>query len=166
MSPGGRLTLAHDEFESEHLDAADDALDRMERLIDDIQWLVREGQVIGSTASVDVADAVESAWTTVETERGDAELVVPDQSGLETIEADYDRLCQLLENLFRNAMEHSGESVTVRVGSLDDGFYIEDNGPGIPDDPREDVFKVGYSTSPDGTGFGLSIVKEIADAHG
>ena len=162
----GRLTLAHDEFESEHLDAADDALDRMERLIDDMLWLVREGQVIGSTASVDVADAVESAWTMVETERGDAELVVPDQSGLETIEADYDRLCQLLENLFRNAIEHSDENVTVHVGGLDDGFYIEDNGPGIPDDAREEVFEVGYSTSPDGTGFGLSIVKEIADAHG
>ena len=91
---------------------------------------------------------------------------MPDQSELEPVEADYDRLCQLLENLFRNAIEHGGEDVTVRVGVLDDGFYIEDDGPGISEDVQEEVFDVGYSTSPDGTGFGLSIVKEITEAHG
>jgi len=162
----GRLTLANEEFESEDLDAADTALDRMDRLIEDMLWLVREGQVIGSTAPVDLNDAVESAWTMVEGTSDHEELVVPESSGLETIQADYDRLCQLLENLFRNAIEHSDGDVTVRVGNLDGGFYIEDDGPGIPEDAREEVFEVGNSTSPDGTGFGLSIVKDIAEAHG
>ena len=94
------------------------------------------------------------------------DVVIRELSGLETIQADYDRLCQLLENLFRNAIDHCGEDVTVRVGCLDDGFYIEDDGPGIPADAREEVFEVGHSTSPDGTGFGLSIVKDIAESHG
>jgi len=162
----GQLTLAHDEFESERLDAAENALDRIERLIDDMLWLVREGQVIGSTAPVDLNGAIESAWMMVKTDSDRDEIVVPDQSELEPVEADYDRLCQLLENLFRNAIEHGGEDVTVRVGVLDDGFYIEDDGPGISEDVQEEVFDVGYSTSPDGTGFGLSIVKEITEAHG
>ena len=162
----GRLTLAHEEFESENLDVADSALDRMERIIEDMLWLLREGQVIGSTASVDLNEAVESAWTMIEDESTDAEFRIPKQPGLQTIEADYDRLCQLLENLFRNAIEHGGEDVTVRVGDLDSGFYIEDDGPGIPEDAREEVFEVGYSTSPDGTGFGLSIIKDVAEAHG
>jgi signal transduction histidine kinase len=70
-----------------------------------------------------------------------------------------------LENLFRNAIEHGGEDVTIRVGGLSDGFYVEDDGPGVPEDARDEVFEVGYSTSPDGTGFGLNIVKEIAEAH-
>nr|WP_079991684.1 ATP-binding protein [Halobaculum gomorrense] len=52
------------------------------------------------------------------------------------------------------------------VGVLDDGFYIEDDGPGIPENKREDVFDAGYSTAEDGAGFGLSIVKHVAEAHG
>ncbi|PSQ22659.1 hypothetical protein BRD06_09920 [Halobacteriales archaeon QS_9_67_15] len=59
-------------------------------------------------------------------------------------------------------------SVTVRVGTLDDesGFYLADDGPGIPDARRDAVFESGFSTSEDGTGFGLSIVEQVADAHG
>lgn len=72
----------------------------------------------------------------------------------------------LEENLMQNAVEHGGEDVTVTVGDLDDGFYIEDNRSGIPNDKRNIVFDVGYSTMTDGTGFGLSIVKQVADAHG
>jgi len=56
--------------------------------------------------------------------------------------------------------------VGVTVGDLPDGFYIEDEGPGILADERDDVFDAGYSTTNEGTGFGLSIVKQIADAHG
>jgi signal transduction histidine kinase len=83
-----------------------------------------------------------------------------------TIRADRSRLQQLLENLYRNAIEHGGKDVTVTAGTLPDGFYIEDDGPGIPPDKRDKVFDAGYSTTENGTGFGLSIVKEITDAHG
>jgi signal transduction histidine kinase len=54
----------------------------------------------------------------------------------------------------------------VTVGDLDGGFYVEDDGPGVPEDDRESVFTAGYSTADDGTGFGLSIVKQVTDAHG
>jgi signal transduction histidine kinase len=56
--------------------------------------------------------------------------------------------------------------VTVRVLGLDDGFAIEDDGTGIPEDERESVFGSTYSTADDGTGFGLAIVDRIAEAHG
>ena len=49
---------------------------------------------------------------------------------------------------------------------MNEGFYVADTGPGIPPSDREDVFEAGYSTSEDGTGFGLRIVGQIADAHG
>jgi PAS domain S-box-containing protein len=59
-------------------------------------------------------------------------------------------------------------SLTVRVGRLTDGedrgFFIADDGVGIPEDERDAVFEYGYSGD-DGTGFGLAIVKAIADAH-
>jgi signal transduction histidine kinase len=43
---------------------------------------------------------------------------------------------------------------------------VADDGPGIPESDRLGVFESGYSTAPDGTGFGLTIVEEIAEAHG
>ena len=76
------------------------------------------------------------------------------------------RLEQLLENLFRNAVDHAGEDVTVTVGDLDDEFYVADDGPGISDDERDRVFEDGYSTVEEGAGLGLAIVAGIAEAHG
>jgi signal transduction histidine kinase len=63
-------------------------------------------------------------------------------------------------------VEHGGEAVTVTVGALDDGFYVADDGPGIPETERDSIFEAGYSTADDGTGFGLRIVEQVADAHG
>ncbi len=56
--------------------------------------------------------------------------------------------------------------VIVRVGPLDHGFYVEDDGPGIPVDIKDDVFDHGFTTAEDGSGYGLSIVRTIAGAHG
>ncbi|KAB1196382.1 MULTISPECIES: HAMP domain-containing sensor histidine kinase [Haloferax] len=64
------------------------------------------------------------------------------------------------------AVEHSTSGVHVRVGPLDDGFFVEDDGPGIPPEEQERVFESGYTTDPDGTGLGLAIVSGVADAHG
>ena len=52
-----------------------------------------------------------------------------------------------------------------QVGETDAGFYVEDDGPGIPADEREAIFDAGYSTRADGTGFGLSIVQRVVEAH-
>jgi len=58
--------------------------------------------------------------------------------------------------------------VTVRVDTLADeaGFYVADDGPGIPPDDRERIFDHGYSTAAEGTGFGLAIVQQVVRAHG
>ena len=82
------------------------------------------------------------------------------------VTADKPRLRQLLENLFRNAIEHAGSEVEVTVGALEDGFYVADDGPGISEDEHDQVFETGFTTSDGGTGFGLAIVEEIATAHG
>jgi signal transduction histidine kinase len=212
----GRLGHVEAGETAEHLDAAVDALDRMEELVDDLLDLAREGQRVEATASVDVADIARSAWRNVEAPASDLRVDVST-----AVTADDGRLTQLFENLFRNSVEHgstgnraqpgdavehgstssrtpsddavehgatghrtaSGDSaahgqpsgatnghadsgVTVTVGDLPDGFYVADDGPGIPESERSDVFEAGYSTADDGTGFGLDIVREIVEAHG
>ena len=163
----GRLDLAQAECESEHLDTIGTALDRMNAIIEDVLRLSREGRDIGSMDSVAVQEIVTDVWNIVADGERAADLRVADE-GLSTltIEADADRLRQLLENLLRNAVDHGGDDVTVTVGSMTGGFYVEDDGPGIPEDNRDDVFTAGYSTNQAGTGFGLSIVKRVAEAHG
>ncbi|SDY83914.1 PAS domain S-box protein [Halopenitus persicus] len=158
----GHLELAREECESSpHLEAVERAHDRMESLIEDLLALAREGASVAETDAVDLPALVEACWETVET--ADATLVVDDER---TVVADETRLRQLFENLIRNAVEHGGPDVTVTVGGLEDGFSVEDDGPGIPDDVAEAVFEAGYSTNAEGTGFGLSIVQRIVEAHG
>ncbi len=159
----GRLELAMEECDSEHLEPIETAHDRMIELIGDLLTLARAGSTADARESVWLADLLEECWETVETD--DATLV-PAVDG--AVNADPSRLQQLLENLFRNAVVHGGEDVTVTVGELEDGsgFYVADDGPGIPADERERVLEWGYTTADDGTGLGLAIVKEVADAHG
>ncbi|KAB1187376.1 MULTISPECIES: PAS domain S-box protein [Haloferax] len=157
----GRLALAQEEFESEHLDAIASAHDRIEGLIRDLLNLAREGEEIGETEPVRVADIATRGWHTVVVS-GATIAIETDRS----VEADASRFQQLLENLFRNAIQHSGGDVTVTVGDIEGGFYVADDGPGIPDDERDQIFKAGYTTSTDGSGLGLNIVREIAYAHG
>ena len=166
----GHLDLARDTGDLEHLDTVSNAHGRMSGLVDDLLALAREGAEIDELESIDLAAFARQCWRHVETPRGSLEIDVD-----RTIRGDSSRLAQLFENLFRNSVEHGSTSsqpseaagdVTVRVAESEGGFAIEDDGPGIPPEERDRVFRAGYTTSEDGIGFGLRIVREIADAHG
>jgi signal transduction histidine kinase len=159
----GNLSLERDANDSEQLTTASRALERMETLIEDVLTLARQGGAVSDPERTTLSSVVNECWEVIDSHN--ATLIV--ESDL-TFIADRDRLQQLLENLFRNAIEHGSNNPTIRVGTLPetDGFYVADDGSGIPEDEREDVFESGYSTAESGTGFGLAIVKEIADAHG
>nr|WP_272931394.1 GAF domain-containing protein [Halobacterium noricense] len=160
----GSVELAREDRDSEALQRASRALTRMNELVEDVLALARTGQIVSDFDSVDLEAVATEAWQTTETE--DATLDV--ESSLGTVAGDESRIRELFENLFRNAVEHGGEDITVSVGPLDDGpgFYVADDGPGIAESDREDVFDAGFTTSPEGTGFGLNIIESIADAHG
>ncbi|RLM42010.1 PAS domain S-box protein [Haloarcula sp. Atlit-47R] len=158
----GNLELAADECDSEFLDNAATALTRIEYLTGDLLALARSGKAVGETTPVQLQTIAKSAWGNVETATATLDLGTDDT----IVEADRDRLEEAFENLFRNAIEHGGEDITVRVGTINNGFYVEDSGDGIPDDARDQVFDHGYSTGEEGTGFGLSIVRSIIEGHG
>ena len=157
----GHLKLSRAGRDDEHLAAVARAHDRIGALVDDLLELAREGADAADAEPVELAELVAECWANVDTAA--ATLDVDAES---TVRADRSRLVQLLENLIRNGVEHGGDDVTITVGDLDGGFYVADDGPGIPGDERDRVFDSGYSTHEDGTGFGLAIVREIAEAHG
>jgi PAS domain S-box-containing protein len=191
----GSLELARERSDDENLDRAARSLDRAFDLIEELLALARTEDA-ADRRPVDLSAVAEACWRTADT--GDATLVV---EGEPILRADESRLRRLLENLFRNSVEHgstgprsqapedsvehgstsnrteSGDAVehgstdappddpvTVTVGPLPDGFYVEDDGPGLPDDG--DLFEAGYTTDAEGTGLGLAIVERIAREHG
>jgi len=171
----GALELAEETGGDEPFARCRRAVERMDRLIDDLLTLARQGDQVDQPERVDLGRIAGACWETTGTASADIEIEADC-----AVRADETRLRQLLENLFRNAVEHGptssrsetddaaehgGHDVTVTVSELADGFYVADDGSGIPEDEREQVFESGYSTSSDGTGFGLLIVRRIAEAH-
>ncbi|WP_408006570.1 ATP-binding protein [Pseudalkalibacillus sp. A8] len=104
----------------------------------------------------------------------DIELKLPEV--VTHVEADADRLEQVMTNLIDNALRHTrkGGKVTVEVTSLSSGLNVEimDTGSGIPKEDLPFVFERFYKADKartrgrSGTGLGLAIVKNIIDAHG
>ena len=157
----GRVELAREETDSDHLDPASRSIDRALALLEESLAFAREGRDEADFERIDLADAAAEAWSHLDTT--DAALSA---DASPAVYADGNRLKRLLENLFGNATKHGGDDVAVTVGDLPTGFYVADDGPGIPADRRGDVFEVGYSTDGASTGYGLYIVRRIADAHG
>lgn len=152
-----------DDVYRKHTNAANGALERIERIITDVLELSRTGKVEAEQEIVNLTEMARNVWTRVE--HGQAELTIEDQV---TIRANRSLLERLLSNLLRNAVEHGGEAIHVRIGTIDapSGFYVADDGPGIPQSERETVFEWKYSTKSSGFGVGLQSVREVCNAHG
>lgn len=172
----GAVDLAESDGDPQYFEKVRTAHHRMEAIIDDVLTMARQGQTVDETEPVDLERVVRDSWEHVET--ADATLTVAFDHPVRIV-ADRGRLSQVFENFFRNSVEHGGPTVAVTVGTISPaqsdgpapdsgpvGFYVEDDGPGIPEGKREDVLKEGVSTSANGTGFGLAIISTIVEAHG
>ncbi|ELY51374.1 hybrid sensor histidine kinase/response regulator [Natronorubrum bangense] len=182
----GELERARETTNDEAFDHVVQAHERIANIIDDLLLLAREGRAIDDRQPVSLADVASNAWDTVDAAGVSLELACDRR-----VLADPGRLQQLFENLFRNSVEHGlirpdshtrqdavecdsthsrppadDTALTIRVGFMDDGFYVADTGVGIPDAERERILETGYTTADDGTGLGLSIVQTIVDSHG
>jgi len=139
---------------------------RLRAFAEGLPALARESTDVETPTDCDLETVARAAWEVVNT--GDLRLSV---ESTETLQADASRLQQAFENLFGNVVEHAVDgqigATTVKIGQLptNSGFYIEDDGPGIPAGRREDLLDFGVSTG-SGSGYGLAIVRTIIEAHG
>ncbi len=83
------------------------------------------------------------------------------------ISGDYNRLTQVLTNLIKNSIEANADIVTIKLSLMPKDVLIEviDNGDGIADDIKDNIYVPFYTTKKDGTGLGVSLSKEIIEAH-
>lgn len=140
----------------------ENAIDRIEEMVDILLVTVRGSQVDIDYEPVAIAEIAADAWTDLSTETEAATLIVDAE---QVIRADPVHVEHLLRNLYRNSLEHGNEDATVRVGDLTDGFYVEDDGPGISEDIRENVTEAGFTTKTDGIGLGLTFINQLADTY-
>ncbi|MWV64352.1 PAS domain-containing protein [Halorubrum sp. JWXQ-INN 858] len=156
----GRLERYYETGDESNLAPVETSLRRIEEIVTDLAALARYGSTGDEHGPVSLPDAARAAWAMIDTRSATLETEPV------TLIGDESQLQGLFENLFRNAVGHGGPDVTVRVGPLPDGFYVEDTGDGIPSDHQDHVFEHGYTTGYGGSGIGLTIVDRIANAHG
>ena len=172
----GYAELAETTGDPSHFGTLHDAHDRMQTMIEELLILAQTGNSVDETEPVWLSDHVNKTWKTTDTQTATLDNTIPETYQLPS---NPDLLQHIFENLFRNAADHGSNQQTesadtdplvVTVGLLTregstEGFYVEDNGDGIPSTIREQIFEHGYSGK-DGTGFGLSIVHDFVVAHG
>jgi PAS domain S-box-containing protein len=155
----GNLELYQNTGTESYLEPIETSLTRIQELVTDLTTLARHGSIESTHESVSLAEIAHDAWESTDT-RSATLSTEPC-----TVTGNAGQLTALFENLFRNAVGHGGDGVSVRIGPLRDGFYVEDTGEGIPPEKRDTVFEHGHTTGYGGSGVGLTIVSRVAQAH-
>ena len=173
----GELDLLRREVdaqERERLDVVRRELRRMERLIGEMLALAREdaGAAL-QREPIDLDDLLDDLRRDLPL-LGRRDYRVGELGG--TLDADPDRLAQVLRNLVRNAVTHTAEGGTIEVSVVAEGdrvrFEVIDDGPGIAPEDAEHLFERFYRSADgrardhDGSGLGLAIANAIVTAHG
>jgi heavy metal sensor kinase len=147
---------------------------RMERLVDDMLTLAAaESGALIRPRRIDLDDFLDDLRRDLPL-LGSRDYRVETAGG--TLNADPDRLAQVLRNLVRNAVAHTGADGRITVGThAEDGrleFSVADTGSGIPVEQLERLFDRFYRTDSGrardsgGSGLGLAIARAIVEAHG
>jgi K+-sensing histidine kinase KdpD len=152
---------------------------RMRRLVEDlldVSRIDRRGGVSIEPERIDLAEELRAVVARTERAHPDRRVELEAPETLQ-IEADRDRIGQVLTNLADNAAKYSPEVAPIRISARRDGDEVEmrvsDEGVGIPDELRERVFDLFVQGDGDaskrrfgGLGLGLYITRAIVDAHG
>lgn len=164
LSDGKAVSL---ERAAHALDLAQTELQRLGVLVSDFLQFAKPQQL--RLASIDLRVTAERLLGLLRPEAQELSVeLVLEPGPAAPVEADEEKLKQVLLNLLRNALEVSspGSAVRVRLGveSGQTQLVVEDSGPGVS--PNAPIFEPFYTTKPHGTGLGLSIVHRIVLDHG
>lgn len=148
------------------------AAERMTRTIDglllDARSRSREITRTRTDLTVLVSSVVDELRSASEAKSVDLELVGGGSSI--PVAVDEPALARAVANLVTNAIEHSpvGGTVTVEVVGGDGSaeVVVTDRGPGVAPDDQDRIFERFWTRRPDGTGLGLAVVRQVAEAHG
>lgn len=156
------------------LDRIETSVERIEGIVEDLNELSVSQRLSGPTdvptdpaeadlPSADLVRLVENVWSVVGVDEATLDSQLPTDAVVGVDEA---LLRPLVENLLKNTIDHAGPDVTVTVGTIDgEGFFVEDDGPGIDEEEQDKVLREGYTTAADGFGTGLQIVSEVVDKY-
>lgn len=161
---------------SPQLESLQSAVDRMERSVEQVLLLYRlaPDQFAARFAPTDLSalarETIAELYPQLESRGQEIELLGTSPP----ISGDAFALQIMLLNLIENASRYSGEAGSIRVSLSAEAtgttLVVEDSGPGIPEEYREQVFERFYRGEHDGaaegSGIGLAIVKNIAEIHG
>ncbi|MDX1690934.1 MAG: HAMP domain-containing sensor histidine kinase, partial [Acidimicrobiia bacterium] len=170
---GGLVTSDHEERAWDRIESESR---RMGSLIEDLMTLARLGETLPlRIETVDVARIVADVAADHRAVDPTRPVDIESPASLR-LEADRERLTQVVTNLLANARVHTPEGTSIEITVTDAGdgvrIAVTDDGPGIPQDVRHQVFDRFFradrsrSRASGGAGLGLAIVQAIAEAHG
>jgi PAS domain S-box-containing protein len=160
----GFIELMEEEQSFSHLTRMRTLVNETGEMVDHSVALADAGLIIEETENVHLAPLVKEV----------ADSIIPEtvrysQEELPEVSADQRKVAQIFRNLFDNAIQH-GQPSKIEVKSIrTDGAYrikVVNDGKTIPEIQRSKIFLRGFTTSKNGQGYGLAIVKRLVEAHG
>jgi signal transduction histidine kinase len=151
------------------------AVDKMERLLNELLELSRIGRLMNPPAEVSFEDVVREALDNVHGQLDSSGVAVELVPNLPTVYGDRQRLVEVLQNLIDNAIKFMGNQPNpcIEIGQQGEEtgepiFFVRDNGIGISPEYHGRIFGLfdKLDTKTEGTGIGLALVKRIVEFHG
>jgi len=150
------------------------ASERMHHFLDDLLELSRKGSIVGPREEVSLREVAQEATEILGGLLRARAVAVHISEDLPVVHADRRRLLEVLQNLMENSSKFMGGQpsplieVGTRANDKDRVFFVRDNGIGIPSEDQARVFGLfqRLSTTAEGSGVGLALVRSIIEAHG
>jgi PAS domain S-box-containing protein len=158
------VSMLKREYDEEVLDRISSVAFQSIQLLQKSAALADAGAIIQNKERVDLEAVARNIAATLLPES--VTLVTGD---LRAVSGSPERIGQIFQNLFSNAIEHANATEIEVMGKQEDWvycIYVSNNGDPIPPEMRDRVFVKGFTTKPGGRGLGLSIVKKLVEAHG
>ncbi len=156
-------------LEPAYLQVMIEELDRANQIITEFLSLAKDHMV--QLKRENLNDLIRKILPLIEADASvTGKIITTHLTDVESIEMDNKQITQLILNFIRNALEATGENGWIQLKTyMQDGravLVIEDNGPGIPADVVEQIWKPFYTTKENGSGLGLAVCFSIANKHG